>query len=160
MQTNNAQATPLEIRPAPPEPTRLNRRAGLAALFVLSLLMAAIVYGVATRQGVGLRMSERDSGAEAATNAGKEIASRVDEGNLSVKPEREQRDPFPLARSTPAGPTVAPDNTELSPEEKLREESWAREVAAQRAGTPIGKKPDQGGGAGADAGGRSRSGRA
>lgn len=151
MQTDNPQATPLEIRPAPPEPTRLNRRAGLAALFVLSLLMGAIVYGVATRQGVGLRMSERDSGAEAATNTGKEIASRVGEGNLSIKPEREQRDPSPLATPTPVGPAVATEATVLSPEERLREEAWAREVAAQRAGTPIGKKPDQGGAGGGSA---------
>ena len=62
--------TPLEIRPAPPEPTRLNRRAGFAALLVLGLLLGAIVYGVATRQGASLRMSEQERGAESATSAG------------------------------------------------------------------------------------------
>ena len=77
MQTEAMEPTPLEIRPAPPEPTRLNRRAGFAALLVLGLLLGAIVYGVATRQGASLRMSEQERGAESATSAGKEIASRL-----------------------------------------------------------------------------------
>ena len=69
--------TPLEVRPAPPEPTRLNRRAGVAAFMVLGLLMAAIVYGVSTRQGVNMRGKEEQTRAESATNSAREIASRI-----------------------------------------------------------------------------------
>ena len=84
--------TPLEVRPAPPEPTRLNRRAGVAAFMVLGLLMAAIVYGVSTRQGVNMRGKEEQTRAESATNAGREIASRIGEGNLTERPtDRESR---------------------------------------------------------------------
>lgn len=140
MSTEAIQHTPLEMRPAPPEPTRLNRRAGFAALLVLSLLLGAIAYGVATRQGVGLRATQQERDAESATNAGKEIASRIGEGNLSQKPETEQRTP-PLRAEASITPTTA-QTTEMSPEERLREEAWARELAAQRAGTPIGKKPE------------------
>ena len=143
MQTEAMEPTPLEIRPAPPEPTRLNRRAGFAALLVLGLLLGAIVYGVATRQGASLRMSEQERGAESATSAGKEIASRIGEGNLTVKPETEPRSPAPPALRADTQSTLSTvQSTEMSAEERLREEAWAREVAAQRADTAIGKKPE------------------
>ena len=133
--------TPLEVRPAPPEPTRLNRRAGVAAFMVLGLLMAAIVYGVSTRQGVNMRGKEEQTRAESATNAGREIASRIGEGNLTERPtDRESRPPAPIPMASapaPAPVAQAQEPTEMSPEERLREEAWAREQAAKLASTPI-----------------------
>ena len=135
--------TPLEVRPAPPEPTRLNRRAGVAAFMVLGLLMAAIVYGVSTRQGVNMRGKEEQTRAESATNAGREIASRIGEGNLTERPtDRESRPPAPIPMASapaPAPVAQAQEPTEMSPEERLREEAWAREQAAKLASTPIAK---------------------
>ncbi len=151
--------TPLEVRPAPPEPTRLNRRAGVAAFMVLGLLMAAIVYGVSTRQGVNMRGKEEQTRAESATNAGREIASRIGEGNLTERPtDRESRPPAPITVATaPAAAPVAQaqEPTEMSPEERLREEAWAREQAAKLASTTIAKAGSNplgavGTGAGAD----------
>lgn len=151
--------TPLEVRPAPPEPTRLNRRAGVAAFMVLGLLMAAIVYGVSTRQGVNMRGKEEQTRAESATNAGREIASRIGEGNLTERPtDRESRPPAPITVATaPAAAPVAQaqEPTEMSPEERLREEAWTREQAAKLASTTIAKAGSNplgavGTGAGAD----------
>ena len=151
--------TPLEVRPAPPEPTRLNRRAGVAAFMVLGLLMAAIVYGVSTRQGVNMRGKEEQTRAESATNAGREIASRIGEGNLTERPtDRESRPPAPIPVATaPAAAPVAQaqEPTEMSPEERLREEAWTREQAAKLASTTIAKAGSNplgavGTGAGAD----------
>lgn len=141
MRTDEAQ-TPLEVRPSPPEPTRLNRRAGVAAFIVLGLLMGAIVYGVSTRQGVQMRSGEEDKRAESATNAGKEIASRIGDGNLTERPDREARPPAPAPLAPP--PTPEPvaqvqEAAEMTPEERLREEAWEREQAAKRAPTPTAK---------------------
>jgi type IV secretion system protein VirB10 len=138
----------------PPNPRRLSRRAGIAAALVFVALIGSIMYGMITRQENSRRVAaEKESGATPAVNAARDIIQGIGEGNMAEPPPgRELRDPAPRVAEAPPALDVAPaveappTRTEMTPEERLREEAFQRHRAAIMASTKVdsdGMRPGQ-----------------
>src|SRR5262245_22913363 len=70
----------LDLNPEPPSPTRLSKRAGIAVLFVVSVLVALVGYGIMNRNNRGLDTvfhPDESKGLTAATDAGKVIVAQI-----------------------------------------------------------------------------------
>jgi len=98
----------LDLNPEPPSPVRLSKRAGMLGLFVVSVVVALIGYGIYTRGQkqfqIGFQPDE-SRGITAATEAGKLVASQVPNRPTlgSVTPSAELVPAEPELLSPPRG---------------------------------------------------------
>ena len=118
--------TGIDLRPEPPNPVRLSKRAGLIALVVVTAVVGLVGYGIATRrQRTAAAMERADpTRLTAASDAGKVIAAEIP------------------ARMITAGMTATPDKQELQvPEQPGRIPPSAR-VLHKCAHTRLRYKPN------------------
>jgi type IV secretion system protein VirB10 len=152
----------VDLNPAPPDPTRLSKRAGLLFLLVIFIVFGLIVFGIYRR---GQRHLSTDTHRQetrnmtAATDAGRQIASRVPERLISNSAAASDTDEDLKAPSESNAeenrPTVSgnaaishpsqpynPESTqhyqEPTPEERRLAELYQRELAALEAPTGTG----------------------
>ncbi len=149
--------TGIDLRPEPPNPVRLSKRAGLIALVVVTAVVGLVGYGIATRrQRTAAAMERADpTRLTAASDAGKVIAAEIPArmitaGMTSATPDKqelqvpEQPGLHPAIGSGPSQmrayppPPQPPPVRELSAEEKARIAAYRQELDALAAPTAIG----------------------
>jgi type IV secretory pathway VirB10-like protein len=148
----------VDLNPAPPDPTRLSKRAGLLFLLVIFIVFGLIIFGIYQRGHQHLPTDtrrEETRNMTAATDAGRQIASRVPERlisnsgreleideDLKAPPEPNKQQIRPAAGNAAVAPSAQPYNPETTqhyqeptPEERRLAELYQRELAALDAPT-------------------------
>lgn len=91
MSANDIQSpTGLELHPRPPQPVRLSKRAGVLFVLIVGVVLAALGYGLYSRQhgrAISVLGPEDDRSVIAATDAGRRIAQDVPAKSISAAPE-------------------------------------------------------------------------
>ncbi|MBN9657067.1 MAG: hypothetical protein J0H49_02760 [Acidobacteria bacterium] len=148
--------TGIDLRPDPPNPVRLSKRAGLIVLVVVTAVVGLVGYGIATRrQRTAAAMERADpTRLTAASDAGKVIAAEVPArmitaGMTAATPEKQELQVPEPAGSRPSlgsapsqmRPYLPPPQPspvrELSAEEKARIAAYRQELDALAAPTAI-----------------------
>jgi type IV secretion system protein VirB10 len=147
--------TGIDLRPDPPNPVRLSKRAGLIVLVVVTTVVGLVGYGIATRrQRTAAAMERADpTRLTAASDAGKVIAAEVPArmitaGMTSATPEKQELQvPEPVgnrpslgsapSQMRPYPPPQPSPVRELSAEEKARIAAYRQELDALAAPTAI-----------------------
>ena len=149
--------TGIDLRPDPPNPVRLSKRAGLIALVVVTAVVGLVGYGIATRRQRSAAAIERADPTRltAASDAGKVIAAEVPArmitaGMTSATPEKQELQvpeqaaggrpgisSAPSQMRTYPPPPQPPPVRELSAEEKARVAAYRQELDALAAPTAI-----------------------
>ena len=149
--------TGIDLRPEPPNPVRLSKRAGVIALVVVTAVVGLVGYGIATRRQRSAAAIERADPTRltAASDAGKVIAAEVPAriitaGMTSASPEKQELQ-VPEQPGAPRTVSTAPSQMgayppprqpppvrELSAEEKARVAAYRQELEALAAPTATG----------------------
>jgi type IV secretion system protein VirB10 len=147
----------IDLRPEPPNPVRLSKRAGIIGLVIVTAVLGLVGYGIATRRQRTAAALERSdpSKLSAASDAGKAIAAEVPARVISAAgptptPAEQLQVPEPPASANaihsgaayrqPYPPPVGPPPPvrEPSPEEKALAAAYRQELEALAAPTATG----------------------
>ncbi len=151
----------LDLHPAPEPVVRVSKRAGIAVLCVLAVVLALIAFGIYKRQQRQFRSpfrAKEEKTVSAATAAGKEIASEIPAGVVNLAPQEKLQPgtatqspvdkPLKQGRplqspnraatvSAPPPPPTAGSFHEPTPEERRLAAAYEREQQALIAPTVI-----------------------
>jgi type IV secretion system protein VirB10 len=147
----------IDLRPEPPNPVRLSKRAGIIVLLIVTAVIGLVGYGIATRRQRTAAAIERSDPSKltAASDAGKAIAAEVPARVIGgaaqpLRPAEELQVPQrptalnPTAtragvpRQNPAPALAPPPVREPSPEEKALAAAYRQELEALAAPTATG----------------------
>jgi len=97
----------LDLNPAPEHAVRVSKKAGIAVLCVVAVLVGLIAFGIYSRQHRQFRSpfrAKEEKTVSAATAAGREIASEIPAGVVNLAAQEQRTESAAATQSTPARP--------------------------------------------------------